>query len=241
MRLLSDVVSEADSKMTASNLAAIFTPNILRPFDEDPKTKERASMTTGRELTNHSSSVNIVEMLIVHHELIGLVPRDIEGTAAGLDAVKAKARYQRVILPRRGCCLCLGGARKDGNQPSKAEVGRRKMSHLTSQATLDMLHGSSPVSSASACSVNLNTIKVLNIPERLVVETKKERLSVRDFGVSVAYVPIFLPPVDVFLSFLRLSLSTLPLFIFYLFLFFLPSLCPLFSLSLFAVHRAPDQ
>ncbi len=53
MALLHDVVSAPGSRMTPSNLAAIFTPNLLRPKDDG------ARLTSERELSNHTTAVAV--------------------------------------------------------------------------------------------------------------------------------------------------------------------------------------
>lgn len=155
MNLLSDVVSQPDTKMTANNLAAIFTPNLLSPLDIDSKTKERATVTTELELGNHKNAVGVVELLILHHDLIGVVPPDVEAAAAGLEAKQSKARYQKA-LAKKGFCGCFGGSADaaassstaaasematPARTPGSEEPRRRGMNHLTSKATLELLHG----------------------------------------------------------------------------------------------------
>ena len=91
MNLLHDVVSFPGSKMSAGNLSAIFTPNILRPLDEDEKTMKRASVTTELELANHQHSVGVVELLITNFREIGRVPVEITRMAKDMDAIEATA------------------------------------------------------------------------------------------------------------------------------------------------------
>ena len=116
-------------------------------MDIDSKTKERASVTTERELANHRNAVGVVELLIQNHELIGVVPEDIGAAAAALEAKKSKVRYQKAVA-KRGFCGCLGGSTDE--EPPPSEESRRKISHLTSKATLDLLHGNTPARAASA-------------------------------------------------------------------------------------------
>jgi hypothetical protein len=58
MRLFHDIAEEDANQMSASSLASILTPNLLRP------PAERTATTSERELANHASCVGIVEMLI---------------------------------------------------------------------------------------------------------------------------------------------------------------------------------
>lgn len=63
MHLLHDVVHTPGSLMSAKNLAAIFTPNLLRPESE------KSAATTGEmELTNHAACTAIIEFLIEHFD-----------------------------------------------------------------------------------------------------------------------------------------------------------------------------
>ena len=58
--------------MSAPNLAAIFTPNILKPLDE------HGAVTVGQlELQNHAICVSLVEFLIENFDKIGSAPPHI--------------------------------------------------------------------------------------------------------------------------------------------------------------------
>eukprot|EP00047_Mylnosiga_fluctuans_P004414 m.234431 g.234431 ORF g.234431 m.234431 type:complete len:393 (+) comp12658_c0_seq1:14-1192(+) len=76
MKLVHDIIHTPGSLMTTFNMAAIFTPNILKPEDVDQSTT-----TSEVELTNHGTCVNVVELLIEHHELIGVVPLHVQRVA----------------------------------------------------------------------------------------------------------------------------------------------------------------
>lgn len=93
MHLLYDVVHAPGSLMSAPNLAAIFTPNVLRPEDE------KHSSTTGeRELANHAACVSIVEFLIEHHEMIGTAPLSVQRRSLELESEdKARAEYLSLV------------------------------------------------------------------------------------------------------------------------------------------------
>ncbi len=101
MGLLSDVVKSSGNLMSANNLSAVFTPNILRPNDEDRKTRTRASTTTEVELRNHSACVGVIELLILHHSEIGVITSDITGPAESLDPVKAQRDFERATVESR--------------------------------------------------------------------------------------------------------------------------------------------
>ena len=81
--------------MSASNLAAIFTPNILRPAEES-----HSGTSTELELANHASSVTVVEILITHHDQIGIPPLDVSRIAQDFDEAKSKASYNKLIQPK---------------------------------------------------------------------------------------------------------------------------------------------
>ncbi len=102
LNMLAAVVSQPGSKMTPSNLAAILTPNILRPGDENPRTMERAATTSEEELANHASCCGVVELLIVHHAVVGMVPREISSKASRQEVARAKARYLKATNTSHG-------------------------------------------------------------------------------------------------------------------------------------------
>eukprot|EP00048_Salpingoeca_helianthica_P024242 m.30790 g.30790 ORF g.30790 m.30790 type:complete len:366 (-) comp9268_c0_seq1:277-1374(-) len=77
MRLLRDVVRSETSRMTVFNLAAIFTPNILKPI-----VNVDSHVITDKELENHATCVSIVEFLIDNCELIGTVPPHVQRQAS---------------------------------------------------------------------------------------------------------------------------------------------------------------
>lgn len=94
MSLLHDVVHTKDSKMTAFNLAAIFSPNILRPDTDDAATSEI-------ELENHAPSVGVVEFLIENFSIIGTIPPRVERHAMLVEEHVARTHYRSAILGKR--------------------------------------------------------------------------------------------------------------------------------------------
>lgn len=94
MRLLNAVSKEPNSQMTAATLAAIMTPNILRP-------RNLTSITTQKELATHSSCVAVVQLLIESADEIGSVPMDIVKIAQDMkDEDKARKQYEKLIMGR---------------------------------------------------------------------------------------------------------------------------------------------
>jgi len=95
MRLLSAVANEASNQMTATTLASILTPNLLRP------PVERGAVTSERELADHASCVGVVELLINHAADIGGVPVEVVRQASEMaDPNRAKQLYDRQINGR---------------------------------------------------------------------------------------------------------------------------------------------
>jgi hypothetical protein len=83
--------------MTASNLAAIFTPNILKPEDG-----HHAAITGELELSNHTSCVGIVEFLIENHRLVGMPPHHVLRRASEYGGeARAKSDYLSRVNGRR--------------------------------------------------------------------------------------------------------------------------------------------
>jgi hypothetical protein len=76
--------------MSASNLAAIFTPNILRPLTDSTHTSEV-------ELANHAHTVTAVEALIAHSDMLGTPPLDVLRYAQSVDEDKARALYTAMV------------------------------------------------------------------------------------------------------------------------------------------------
>ena len=72
MRLLRDVANSETSRMTVFNLAAIFTPNILKPIVDVDNI-----ITSDVELENHATCVSVVEFLIENCDQIGTVPNHV--------------------------------------------------------------------------------------------------------------------------------------------------------------------
>lgn len=94
MRLLHDVAEHENNLMTASSLASILTPNLLRPRDQ-------AAVTSQHELANHASCVGVVELLIEHADEIGAVPMEVVKAAQELkDVDKAKKTYLKLLAGR---------------------------------------------------------------------------------------------------------------------------------------------
>lgn len=150
MTLLNAIVSFPGSKMSAGNLAAIFTPNILRPLDEDEKTMNRSKLTTDLELANHASSVGIVEVLITHFKDIGRVPLDIVRASASIDNTFASNKWKELHSdpPKKGIFPCCSTPVEEEDalvSSRKPPVDRSEEARGSSKATLDLIHGNSPV------------------------------------------------------------------------------------------------
>lgn len=146
MALLHDIVAFPGSKMSPSNLAAIFTPNILRPLDVDEKTHKRAKMTTDLELANHTTSVGIVELLIVNYKAIGKVPADISKLAGTYNFEAAAKQWGalRTEPPKRGLFSCCNPPPEEGPalvEPTTPTTPKRNDDRRTSKAALDLIHG----------------------------------------------------------------------------------------------------
>lgn len=123
MHLLYDIVHAPGSLMTAPNLAAIFTPNILRP--ESDKT---AVVTGELELANHAACVAVVEYLVEHFDKLGQAPNHVVRRSAEFaDEERARAEYRRFV--RR--------AHKWWRNPFATK--QKQLSTLTSATTLDLL------------------------------------------------------------------------------------------------------
>lgn len=93
MKLLRDVVGSETSRMTTFNLAAIFTPNILKPV-----ANLDSHVITDKELENHTTCVSIVEFLIDNCDVIGSAPPHVLRRAAELPSEeKARKEYHRRV------------------------------------------------------------------------------------------------------------------------------------------------
>eukprot|EP00049_Salpingoeca_infusionum_P023514 m.12578 g.12578 ORF g.12578 m.12578 type:complete len:347 (+) comp5836_c0_seq1:476-1516(+) len=96
MQLLLDIARNPSNKMTPATLASIVTPNLIRPITEPSAT------TSKRELENHASCVGLVEVLIVHAEDIGKIPRTvIEAARANTDPDQADRDYRKKMAGRK--------------------------------------------------------------------------------------------------------------------------------------------
>lgn len=132
MELLFEVVHCTGSLMTAPNLAAIFTPNILKPFGSN------TTSTSELELANHAACVGIVEFFIENCRLIGTVPIHVERRALGMPSEeKARRDYMRRVMGKKRAFWWSGLM----GQKTKVQQSRR----LSSAATLDILKQSSVV------------------------------------------------------------------------------------------------
>jgi hypothetical protein len=97
MQLLYDIVHSEGSLMTEFNLAAIFSPNILKSEETS-----KSSTTTELELINHSATVGIVEFLIENHWQIGIVPPHVQRFAMELHSEEhAYKEYSTRLFGRR--------------------------------------------------------------------------------------------------------------------------------------------
>lgn len=143
--LLNLVVSYPGSKMTAQNLSAIFTPNILRPLDGDVKTMKRASVTTELELANHQQSVGVVELLINNFKDIGKVPPDISASANSLDVMQANDIMSKLRHgdKKKSVLCCCAGQKEEEQMPfaQTKPVASRGDDRRTSKATLELIQG----------------------------------------------------------------------------------------------------
>lgn len=92
LRLLRDVVQSTGNRMSASNLAAIFTPNLLRPASE------QGHVTSELELANHAVTVRVVELMILNSDLIGIPPPETVARSLELDEELAKSNYVAVAV-----------------------------------------------------------------------------------------------------------------------------------------------
>eukprot|EP00047_Mylnosiga_fluctuans_P004349 m.233992 g.233992 ORF g.233992 m.233992 type:complete len:401 (-) comp12600_c0_seq1:1335-2537(-) len=126
LHLLYDVVHAPGSLMSASNLAAIFTPNILKPRDE------HGAVTIGQlELQNHGLCVAAVEYLIENYSLVGTAPTHVIRMASEYpDEEEAREEFTEVV----------SGTRSWFRNPFKSRRGKRKtMKNLSSATTLHLL------------------------------------------------------------------------------------------------------
>lgn len=132
-QLLHDVVSNPGSRMTASNLAAIFTPNILRPNEEAGIT-----ITSELEIANHSKAVAIVEILINHHDRIGVPSLELARRAGEFEETKARSAYLKMLVEKPKTSWWIFGRKKTKMEKTKSES-------LSSAQTLHLLHGKGQV------------------------------------------------------------------------------------------------
>jgi hypothetical protein len=96
LHLLYDVVHSKDSLMSASNLAAIFTPNILRPH------VNTETATSELELANHGACVGVVEFLIEHFDQVGVAPGHVQRHAMGMKSEdKARKKFLEDFMGKR--------------------------------------------------------------------------------------------------------------------------------------------
>lgn len=143
-------VAQAAPGMTAANLAAILTPNILRPHDDDGH--DRTSITTDEELDNHKATVRVVETLIGRAADIGVTPPGLSTSGINKDA--ARELYAALLAParKRGGGGCCGGGSGDGDHAADgptapaiaapAKPQQRPLTGTTSVRALATLHGS---------------------------------------------------------------------------------------------------
>eukprot|EP00040_Diaphanoeca_grandis_P028980 m.168570 g.168570 ORF g.168570 m.168570 type:complete len:520 (+) comp31529_c0_seq1:266-1825(+) len=79
------------NKMSASTLASIISPNILRPLPTNKKRPRDVQQAIAGELMNHGATCKIVEIFILNHSAIGVIParaKKLAGTFTVLEATK---------------------------------------------------------------------------------------------------------------------------------------------------------
>ena len=125
--LLYEVAHSKGSRMSAFNLAAIFTPNILKPESDDDTT------ISDLELQNHAACVGVVEFLIENHEQIGRVPPHVLRQAMSIkDEDRARREYFRDVMGKRLSWWSQRTKRKVGT----SDLRRQR---LGSMAALEMI------------------------------------------------------------------------------------------------------
>ena len=96
MHLLYDVVHAPGSRMSPANLAAIFTPNVLRPNESN------LGVTGERELSNHAVCVSVLELLIDQHSALGWVPQQVlQAANQYASEEKSQAEYMGMLEGHR--------------------------------------------------------------------------------------------------------------------------------------------
>ena len=97
MSLLASVCEHSDqNKMTASSLASMIAPNILKPAKS--KDADTNPLSAAADMLKfHGETCRAITLLILHHAELGVVPDYIQKMSEQFEPDEAKLIYQQLL------------------------------------------------------------------------------------------------------------------------------------------------